>query len=104
MDRPDRTVAVSALKARLSEHLRTVREGATLVVTDRGIAIARLEPLAASGALRARTRTQIEAGVLRAPRAAPDPDFWTWFWAQPRSEAPDGQLVEAALDERASGW
>ncbi len=36
------------LKTRLGSYLRRVRRGATLVVTDRGEAIAELRPLAAS--------------------------------------------------------
>jgi prevent-host-death family protein len=37
-------VRVADLKARLSEHLRKVRQGRTLTVLDRGRAIARIVP------------------------------------------------------------
>jgi prevent-host-death family protein len=38
------TVKIADLKARLSEHLRKVRQGHTLTVLDRGRAIARIVP------------------------------------------------------------
>jgi len=38
------TVRIAELKARLSEHLRTVRNGGTLTVLDRETPIARIVP------------------------------------------------------------
>ena len=40
-------VGIAALKARLSEHLRSVRNGGTLTVLDRDTPIARIVPYAA---------------------------------------------------------
>jgi len=40
-------VRIADLKARLSEHLRTVRKGGTLTVLDRDTPIARIVPWAA---------------------------------------------------------
>jgi prevent-host-death family protein len=40
-------VGIAELKARLSEHLRSVRNGATLTVLDRDTPIARIVPYAA---------------------------------------------------------
>ena len=40
-------VGIAELKARLSEHLRTVRNGGTLTVLDRDTPIARIVPYAA---------------------------------------------------------
>jgi len=40
-------VRIAALKARLSEHLRSVRNGGTLTVLDRDTPIARVVPYAA---------------------------------------------------------
>jgi len=39
------TVGIRELKAHLSRHLRRVRSGARLVITERGRAIARIEPI-----------------------------------------------------------
>jgi len=41
------TVRIAELKARLSEHLRSVRKGRTLTVLDRDTPIARIIPYAA---------------------------------------------------------
>jgi antitoxin (DNA-binding transcriptional repressor) of toxin-antitoxin stability system len=40
-------VRIAELKARLSEHLRSVRNGATLTVLDRDTPVARIIPIAA---------------------------------------------------------
>ena len=42
-----KTVRIAELKARLSEHLRSVRKGRTLTVLDRDTPIARIVPYAA---------------------------------------------------------
>src|SRR5207302_8439682 len=42
---PMNTVGIRELKAHLSRHLRRVRSGTRLVVTERGRAIARIEPI-----------------------------------------------------------
>jgi prevent-host-death family protein len=41
-----RVVGARELKARLGKYLRTVREGTTLTITERGVPVARLSPLA----------------------------------------------------------
>ena len=40
-----RTTSVAEFKARLSEHLRAVKAGHELVITDRGVPVARVVPL-----------------------------------------------------------
>ena len=44
----ERQVGIRDLKSRLSEYLRDVKAGATVVVTERGSPVARLVPEAAS--------------------------------------------------------
>jgi prevent-host-death family protein len=39
-----KAVGIAELKARLSEHLRSVRKGRTLTVLDRGTPVARIVP------------------------------------------------------------
>jgi prevent-host-death family protein len=41
------TVRIAELKSRLSEHLRSVRKGRTLIVLDRDTPVARIIPYAA---------------------------------------------------------
>ena len=43
-----KSVGIAELKARLSEHLRSVRKGRTLTVLDRDTPVARIVPYAAA--------------------------------------------------------
>lgn len=78
-----RTASVVELKAKLSEHLRQVKSGHELIVTERGIPVARMLPLddgerrstrrlrlTRSGALKP-GRGKLPA-VLRRPPTGPD--------------------------------
>lgn len=60
MSHPSRKeVGVADLKAHLSEYLRLVREGSTIIVLDRRVPVARIEPCQSTRALSvtyARTR------------------------------------------------
>ena len=60
-----KTVGVADLKARLSEHLRSVRKGRPLTVVDRNTPIAQLVPIA-EGPLEIRA-------AIRAARDLPPP-------------------------------
>ena len=45
---PDQTVGVRELKARLSEYLRQVKQGRTVVITEHGKPVGRLVPVGQS--------------------------------------------------------
>ena len=84
------------LKTRLGTYLRHVREGATIIVTDRGRPIAELRPLPGSEEdVEARLRELIVAGVIsgevaeRQPLAPFEPIQLT-----------DGPLSDTILEER----
>jgi prevent-host-death family protein len=63
-----RTASVVELKARLSEHLRQVKSGHELIVTERGVPVARLLPLD-DGERRSTRRFRLtRAGVLKPGR------------------------------------
>jgi prevent-host-death family protein len=60
-----KTVGARELKTRLGSHLRRVREGTTLVITDRGHPIAELRPLTGGGDTLTRRLAELEAlGVV----------------------------------------
>jgi prevent-host-death family protein len=59
------SVSIAGLKARLSEHLRRVKNGNELVITDRGAPVARLVPLEPSERRATRRDRLVHAGVLR---------------------------------------
>lgn len=62
-------VGIADLKARLSEHLRAVRNGGTLTVLDRDTPIARIVPYAAQS-LEIRTATRRLRDLKLPPRPA----------------------------------
>lgn len=94
------TVSVSELKARLSEHLRRVRAGRTVLVTDRGRAVAVLAPVREVAAADARLQDLVDTGLIRPGKGAISPDFWNL----PRPQDPEGAVLEALLQEREGGW
>lgn len=61
-----KSVKIADLKARLSEHLRSVRHGGTLTVMDRETPIARIVPYAAES-LEVRRATRRLRDLKRAP-------------------------------------
>ena len=66
-------VGIAELKARLSEHLRTVRNGGTLTVLDRDTPIARIVPYAApSLEIRKATRRLRDMKLPRKPSKRTD--------------------------------
>lgn len=62
-------VRIADLKARLSEHLRTVRRGTSLVVMDRDTPVARIVPYAAQ-ALEVRQASRRPRDLARPSRTA----------------------------------
>lgn len=94
-----RRASISTLKARLSEYLRMVRNGEDVIVTDRGIPVARLTPLEPAERQDAHSRGLIEAGLVRGAEGSLPDDFWD----RPRPRDPEGWSLRALLEERAQG-
>ena len=93
-----RTASVVELKARLSEHLRLVKSGHELVVTERGVPVARMLPLD-DGERRSTRRFRLtRSGVLKPGRGKLPAAL---------KRAPDGAqpsgVLEALLAERRDG-
>jgi len=63
------TANVAQLKARLSEYLRQVKDGGEVVITERGIPVARLVPLAPDEKRATREERLVRSGALRPPTA-----------------------------------
>ena len=80
---------VAQLKARLSEYVRQVKSGAEVIITERGVPVARLVPLDPDERRASREQRLIRSGVLR-PAAN----------QTLKLKAPDGNaaLGKAALD------
>ena len=65
------SIGVAELKAKLSEYLRAVRKGHEVTITDRDQPIARLVPIAGTGALTIREPTSVYAALADVPLPAP---------------------------------
>jgi len=65
------TVRIAELKARLSEHLRSVRKGRTLTVLDRDTPVARIVPYAAEPIEMRRATRRLRDLELPPPPASP---------------------------------
>jgi prevent-host-death family protein len=90
-------VGVRALKNRLSEYLRRVRNGERIVVTDRGVPIAELRPPEHPMPHQLSKLDQLRAQGATRPRLRDDP-FTDW----PDIHLPPGtaqQLIDELRDE-----
>ena len=93
-----RTASVVELKARLSEHLRQVKAGHEVVVTERGVPVARLLPLD-DGERRSTRRLRLtRTGVLKPGRGK----LPAALKRVPEGPPTGQSVVDALLDERRS--
>jgi prevent-host-death family protein len=90
------TASVAELKARLSEHLRAVKAGGEVLVTERGRPIARLVPVSAELASESRNAQLERGGLVRAAGGKLSPDFL----AAPRPRDPNGRALQIVFEER----
>lgn len=95
------TISVTELKARLSEQLRRVKRGESLVVTERGRAVARLVPASATQGVDEVELARLEAaGILR--RGSGELPDHILRGAVPLD--PEAAVRRALREEREAGW
>lgn len=95
-----RSVSVSDAKNNLSALLREIRGGATIVITDRGVPVARLVAPASHRGISPAVVALAQQGRLVLPRRQPG----TKWLDLPRPRAKGkASAVAALLDERARG-
>jgi prevent-host-death family protein len=92
-----RSVSVSSAKNRLSELLREVREGHTVMITDRGVPVARLVPPPPTRGVSSRAVDLAQRGLLVLPARTPSTAWLKAPWPRLRGRA---SAVRALLDER----
>jgi prevent-host-death family protein len=92
-------VSVSELKARLSEHIRRVKGGEEVLVTERGRAVAVLVPVPRLQAGQADLDALAQAGLVRPAKRRPDDRFLEL----PRGSDPKGVVLDSLLRERLEG-
>jgi prevent-host-death family protein len=86
---------VAQMKAKLSEYLRQVKSGGEVVITERGIPVARLVPLESDERRATREERLIRAGLLRPAEGPRKP-----LGMPTRSAGIGAAVLEALLAER----
>ena len=92
------TANVAQIKARLSEYLRHVKNGSEVLITERGVPVARLVPLAPDERRATREERLIRAGALRPPGGPRRP-----LGEAKRKSGAGRAVLEAVLEERTEG-
>jgi prevent-host-death family protein len=92
--------AVADLKTNLSRYLSRVKAGEEIVVTERGVPVARLVPVTAVGSDLEDLRDLERQGLMRLGRGKLPRDFWKL--ERPRDAK--GLVRKAVVRERDEGW
>lgn len=95
-----RRAAVAELKANLSRFLRHVKAGEEVLVTERGIAVARIVPIAKGDEAADDLRDLEREGLVKVGTGTLPKDFW----ALPRPRDPKGAVRRGLAKERGEGW
>ena len=95
-----KTAAVAELKAQLSRYLSRVKAGEEVLITERGVPIARIVPAGRTGGHERLWRDLERQGLMRLGSGKLPRDFWTL----PRGRDPLSRARAAVDRERASGW
>jgi prevent-host-death family protein len=93
------TATVVRLKSELSRYLRRVKAGDEVLVTERGVPIARIVPIRRASPDLESLRDLERQGLIRLGRGQLPRDFWKL----PRGRDAKGAVLKALLDERDSG-
>ena len=95
-----KTATITEAKNRLSALIDRVRAGETVVITDRGTPVARLEPMTTHPDPDGRIARLERAGIVRRGLAPPPLELL----AKPAPRLPPGvSVVETVLEERRTG-
>ena len=95
-----KTAAVAELKAQLSRYMSRVKAGEEILVTERGVPVARLVPVGARGRDHEQLRDLERQGLIRLGSGKLPRDFWTL----PRGRDRRGSVRRAVTEERETGW
>ncbi|MGH2513417.1 MAG: type II toxin-antitoxin system Phd/YefM family antitoxin [Candidatus Limnocylindrales bacterium] len=95
-----KTATITEAKNRLSALIDRVRTGESILILDRGVPVARLEPVATFPDPTGRLRRLERIGAIRVGEAPPPLDLLR----EPAPALPaDASAIQALLEERRSG-
>ena len=92
--------SISGAKNRLSALIKRVRKGESVVITDRGVPVAKLVPVQLGAGVPARIVALAQQGLVRLPEQAPDA---AWLDLQRPTPTPGPSIVDYLLEERREG-
>jgi prevent-host-death family protein len=95
-----KTATITEAKNGLSALIDQVRAGQTVLILDRGVPVARLEPIARDPDQTGRLERLERAGIVRVPTTPPPVDL---IRRPGPPLAAGASLLDALLDERRSG-
>lgn len=95
-----KTAPVADLKAHLSRYLKRVKAGDEVLVTERGVPVARLVPVAAADAESDRLAELEREGLARRGTGV----LPKGFWSLPRPSDAKAGVRRAVDEEREGGW
>jgi len=93
------TAAIADLKARLSAYLKQIKAGHEVIVTDRGVPVAKLVPLEGKELRGTRRQRLVAAGVLRPGRGA----LRKSLLSPPKGKLTGKSVLDSLLEERSEG-
>jgi prevent-host-death family protein len=95
------TASISEAKNQLSALLKLVQAGQSILITDRGVPVARLEPVRLGAGVPPRMIALAQQGLVRLPEREPDA---SWL-DLPRPALTAGPSAsEIVIQERQEGW
>lgn len=96
-----RRATLTEAKNGLSALIDQVKAGQTIIITDRGVPVARLEPASsAEGDDEGRLARLERAGIIKRGRGDP-----RWILDRPPTPTTDGRPIsDLIIEERESGW
>ena len=95
-----KTAAVAELKAQLSRYMSRVKAGEEILVTERGVPVARLVPVGGRGPDHEQLRDLERQGLMRLGSGKLPRDFWRL----PRGRDRRGLVRRAVTEEREAVW
>lgn len=100
-----KTASVTQAKNGLSALLERVKAGESVIITDRGVPVARIEPIQQTPDWDARMQRLVAQGKVTIGRGPQGDELLEALRKIPRATLPEGMsLVDAVLEERDSGW
>ncbi len=92
--------SISSVKNRLSALIKRVQRGEPILITDRGVPVAKLVPVQLGAGVPDRIIALAQQGLVRLPERVPDAD---WLDLPRPSLTPGPSAVDLLLDDRREG-